>query len=133
MVGGMLAHYFNWRAPFWFLSIVAGLVLLSFLLAFRDPFRRERSMTYQMASKQKTASDLKTASAGNQAISRGTDSGCSTSAEKSSSANDVEGRAPVALDLAHVKLSLRDVAPFRSLWLVVRRKNNMAVLVSSGE
>ena len=44
---------FNWRAIFWFLSIISGLSLLSFIFFFRDTFRRERSLNYQTAIKQR--------------------------------------------------------------------------------
>ena len=44
---------FNWRAVFWFLSIISGLSLLSFILFFRDTFRRERSLNYQTTIKQR--------------------------------------------------------------------------------
>ena len=44
---------FSWRAIFWFLSIISGLSLLSFILFFRDTFRRERSLNYQTVIKQR--------------------------------------------------------------------------------
>ena len=53
MFGGVLTSAFNWRAIFWFLSIISGLSLLSFVLFFRDTFRRERSLSYQTVIKQR--------------------------------------------------------------------------------
>ena len=44
---------FNWRAIFWFLTIVSGLSLVSFILFFRDTFRRERSLNYQNVIRQR--------------------------------------------------------------------------------
>ena len=44
---------FNWRAIFWFLAIISGLSLLSFILFFRDTFRRERSLSYQTVIRQR--------------------------------------------------------------------------------
>ena len=44
---------FNWHAIFWFLSVISGLSLLSFILFFHDTFRRERSLNYQTAVKER--------------------------------------------------------------------------------
>lgn len=49
--GGILTDAFNWRATFWFLVILGGFMWLCFLLLFKDTFRRERSLTYQLAMK----------------------------------------------------------------------------------
>lgn len=51
--GGVLTSAYNWRAIFWFLSIVSGVSLLSFVLFFRDTFRRERSLNYQNVIKRR--------------------------------------------------------------------------------
>ena len=92
---------FNWRAIFWFLSIISGLSLLSFILFFRDTFRRERSLNYQTAIKQRRK------------------------AAALSSLNEQ----PETLNL---DLSLADVNPLKPLGQVLRRKNNVTVLIASG-
>ncbi|KAF8805757.1 MFS general substrate transporter [Phlegmacium glaucopus] len=51
--GGVLTSTFNWRATFWFLSILSGSSLLIFILFFHDTFRRQRSLTYQNVLKQR--------------------------------------------------------------------------------
>ena len=87
---------FNWRAVFWFLSIISGLSLLSFILFFRDTFRRERSLNYQTAIKQRQKT------------------GTLSSLDKEPA------------------LSIADVNPLKPLGQVLRRKNNVMVLISSG-
>jgi hypothetical protein len=98
-----LTSAFNWRAIFWFLSIISGLSLLSFILFFRDTFRRERSLNYQTAIKQRRKSAAL------------------------SSLNKPETFLAVNLDL-----SLADVNPLKPLGQVLRRKNNFMVLIASG-
>ena len=87
---------FNWRAIFWFLSIISGLSLLSFIFFFHDTFRRERSLNYQTAIKQRQKT------------------GALSSLNK------------------QPDLSLADVNPLKPLGQVLRRKNNVIVLISSG-
>ena len=79
--------------------------------------------------------------------------------EKSEEATQVSSRSPVAnacaeitvienekmdlealpsavaksLPVAEIKLSLADVSPIKPLWLIVRRKNNVVILISSGK
>ncbi|PPQ66472.1 hypothetical protein CVT24_007046 [Panaeolus cyanescens] len=47
--GGVLASAWNWRAIFWFLTILSGMTTLIFIFFFHDTFRRERSAVYQSA------------------------------------------------------------------------------------
>ena len=37
------------------------------------------------------------------------------------------------LNLTHVDLSLRDLNPFRPIWLGLRRMNNLTILFASGK
>lgn len=97
---------FNWRAIFWFLVILSGLSLLSFVLFFQDTFRRERSLTYQNVIKQR----------------------CKSTGALSS-LNDKQPEASPAINL---DLSLADVNPLKPLGQVLRRENNMIILISSG-
>lgn len=92
---------FNWRAIFWFLSIISGLSLLSFILFFHDTFRRERSLNYQTAIKQR----------------------------RKAAALSSLNKQPETFNL---DLSLTDVNPLKPLGQVLRRKNNVMVLIASG-
>lgn len=49
IIGGLLTQYFSWRATFWFLAALMALCLVAFSVAFKDTFRRERSVAYQAA------------------------------------------------------------------------------------
>lgn len=42
-----MTQYFSWRATFWFLAALMAVCLIAFWGAFRDTFRRERSVAYQ--------------------------------------------------------------------------------------
>jgi hypothetical protein len=97
-----LTSAFNWRAIFWFLSIVSGLSLLSFVLFFRDTFRRERSLTYQNVIKQR---------------------------RNVAALNDKQPETSLAVNL---DLSLIDVNLLKPLGQVLRRKNNVIILIASG-
>jgi len=121
-----LTSAFNWRAIFWFLSIVSGLSLLSFVFFFRDTFRRERSLTYQNVINQRRRA-----------------AALSCSNEKQSARNDVidiknnlkrdatEPHKEIVLAV-NLNLSLIDVNPLKPLGQVLRRKNNIIVLISAG-
>ncbi|KAF8817571.1 MFS general substrate transporter [Phlegmacium glaucopus] len=107
--GGVLTSAFNWRAIFWFLSILSGLSLLSFVLFFPDTFRRERSLNYQNVIKQRRRAA---------ALSEGP-------------AIDIKENKETALAV-NLDLSLADVNPLKPLGQVLRQKNNIVVLISSG-
>jgi hypothetical protein len=96
-----LTSVFNWRAIFWFLSIISGLSLLSFILFFHDTFRRERSLNYQTVIRQRRRA-----------------------AALSSLNNQPE--------ILNLELSLTDVNPLKPIGQVLRRKNNVVVLIASG-
>ncbi|KAF7985540.1 hypothetical protein HWV62_3783 [Athelia sp. TMB] len=113
ILGGGLTQAFGWRAVFWFLVIIAGLNFLSFLFLFKDTFRRERSSTYQTVLKRRTAERALKSHSGSQLT-------------VINAAAGVE-----APPLKVIKLSLRDVNPFPPIWLILRRKNNVAILFSS--
>ena len=109
---------FNWRAIFWFLSITSGLSVISFALFYRDTFRRERSLTYQNLLNQRRKV-VAHAPVLNDKIH-----------EKNTSKRDTpEPHKEAALDF---NLSLIDVNPLKPLGQVLRRKNNIIVLISSG-
>lgn len=149
LLGGVLTQLFNWRATFWFLAIFGGLSLLSFVL-FKDTFRRERSLTYQAAllrmhdanqkmserhgstghspvmSQTATAVDLQNLPV--QKADKSTQEVIATEA-------DVEGRESPARPQVYqdTNLSLRGVNPFTPLLMILRRRNNLAILAASGK
>lgn len=46
----MLTQVFSWRATFWLLAALLGIILVVFVIFFRETFRRERSVTYRRAA-----------------------------------------------------------------------------------
>ena len=95
---------FNWRAIFWFLSIISGLSLLSFTLFFRDTFRRERSLNYQTVIRQR---------------------------RKAAALSSLNKQSDTYLAV-NLDLSLAGLNPLKPLGQVLRRKNNVMVLIASG-
>ena len=95
---------FNWRAIFWFLSIISGSSLLSFILFFRDTFRRERSLKYQTVIRQR----------------------------RKAAALSSLNKQPEAFLAVNLDLSLADVNPLKTLGQVLRQKNNVMILIVSG-
>ncbi|EJD50730.1 MFS general substrate transporter [Auricularia subglabra TFB-10046 SS5] len=114
LVGGIITDVFNWRATFWFLVILGGLMWLCFVFLFKDTFRRERSLTYQRALKHAriAAAKKKLEHHGPRPPSRR-----STTQQKG---------------LDDVKLTLADVNPWHPLRMIVRRINNLTILIPSG-
>ncbi|KIJ98779.1 hypothetical protein K443DRAFT_194133 [Laccaria amethystina LaAM-08-1] len=115
--GGVLTAGFNWRAIFWFLSIVSGNSFLVFFLFFQDTFRRERSLTYQNAMRQR----MRISSTGEKKKT--------TIQEKSFKKESDVQAVPEIFPIA--KLSLMDVNPFKPILLVVSRVNNFVILMAS--
>ncbi|KAJ7619375.1 vacuolar DHA amino acid exporter [Roridomyces roridus] len=115
IMGGVLTTGFNWRAPFWFLTIVSGSSCLAILLLFKDTFRKERSLTYQSVVKRRLR------------VAAESSATSTLVAEKDS---DLEKGQTAVLPV--VKLSLRDVNPFPPIWIVLRRMNNLVILFASG-
>ena len=113
----------NWRAVFWFLSIVSGLSFLSFILFFRDTFRRERSLNYQNALKQRCKATALASLGGKQPAC------VDESTEKNSLKRD-STEPPQETSLPAV--SLADINPLKPIGQVLRRKNNIIILISSG-
>ncbi|KAF8172799.1 major facilitator superfamily domain-containing protein [Mycena galopus ATCC 62051] len=139
IMGGVLTTAFSWRAPFWFLAAVSGLSGILILLFLKDTFRKERSLTYQNVLKSRLNSRV--ASAATSCTATVTEKEPTTD-QRSSLPVDLEKQtmssltpeAVVTADvtLPDIKLTLRDVNPFKPLWLVVRRMNNLVILLASG-
>lgn len=155
IIGGLLTQYFSWRATFWFLTIFMGGCLSVFVGAFRDTFRKERSVAYQVAlgrvisemerEREKNVvevceKDDKTVVGAGEPKSKD----LSNIAALPSLPLDVPSTSiphtvpspayssTVTLDVGEVKLSIRDVNPIPPLLSVLSRWNNLIVLIASG-
>lgn len=139
--GGVLTTVFNWRGSFWFLAIFAGISWLSFVF-FKDTFRLERSLTYQNAWKlrmrerelemSKRSSQVTVTEDPVKPSGSGTGLNEKKEGDVAVTSTDVEAQADVQKTaLPTIKLSLRDINPFGPLWLVLRRVNNVVILLAS--
>lgn len=136
--GGILTSVWGWRSIFWFLAIICGTTLVSFVLFFQDTFRCERSLTYQRLLKQRLRSTASlplsypnrsgtfTRKNSIQALKANAD------IEKSSDRKSTQDTTQ-STDLPVITLSFRDVNPFHPIAHVVRRPNNLLILLSSGK
>jgi MFS family permease len=120
IIGGALTQAFEWRAVFWFLMILGGVSVVAFLCFFKDTFRKERSVAYQNVLKRRVRERL---------VSEAKDE------SQEISENDVEAQRTVipASASKKVNLSITDVNPFPPYISILRRKNNLAILVASGK
>ncbi|KAH0832264.1 vacuolar DHA amino acid exporter [Lanmaoa asiatica] len=137
ILGGGLTQALSWRAVFWFLVIWGGVIFSAFLFLFKDTFRKGRSLTYQNVLKRriqerKLAQEKDTAR-GEQSVSEKKISEDGTSGAQTPK-GDVEAQPVVvpALAIKEVKLSITDVNPFPPYLRILSRKNNLAILISSG-
>lgn len=156
IVGGALTQAFDWRATFWFLSILMGIVIFAFVF-FKDTFRRQRSLTYQAVlrrireqqelARRSETSTLSHATVVDRSEAEKPQHGAPFESEKvqnfrpkeasnltsnqlgvPSDDSDIE-----AAQIKEIKLSLKDVNPIPPMLHVLRRLNNLAILTSSGE
>ncbi|KAJ3548715.1 hypothetical protein NMY22_g1153 [Coprinellus aureogranulatus] len=131
--GGTLTTAFGWRAIFWFLTVVSGSILLAFLLLFKDTFRRERSLTYQNAVRKRRAEAATARNRTSRKSGHEVDASASQAVGQDLERNDgAKGEAASFHSAATIKLSLKDINPVQPLAMVLRRKNNIIVLSSSG-
>ena len=138
---------FSWRATFYFLAIFTGVGILAFIF-FKDTFRSERSLTYQLvlkrvADQRAAARRSETSSLSHVTMVDREPSAWIRAPEKAFQKHetqvtfqDVESQVPVPheedADVKEIRLSLRDVNPIRPLVAVLRRLNNAAILFASG-
>lgn len=120
LFGGVLSQLWSWRATFYFLAIIGGVVILSFLL-FKDTWRRERSLTYQSAKRRAIYR------AEEREKIRAARLGKDNSTEK----GNLDGNI-VQVDSNTAKVTLVDMNPFKPIWSILKRKNNLAILFPSG-
>ncbi|KAG6823244.1 hypothetical protein H0H92_010882, partial [Tricholoma furcatifolium] len=117
ILGGVLTNSLGWRSIFWFLTIFCGTICLSFILFFRDTFRKERSLVYQNLLKKRLEE-------GSQGLVN-----CELKIEDygKTSADAEKGFCQEVT----VAVSFRDVNPVRLLVMVLRRPNNIVILLAS--
>jgi MFS family permease len=133
IIGGALTQGLGWRAVFWFLVIWGGVIILAFLFLFKDTFRRERSVTYQKVLKKRVREQgLSEAKVESQKIS---EKESESEGGNQTGSKDVEAQrtAIPASAIKEVKLSIADVNPFPPYISILSRKNNVAILIPSGE
>ncbi|KAI0770423.1 vacuolar DHA amino acid exporter [Fomes fomentarius] len=154
IVGGALTQAFNWRATFWFLAIFIGICILAFVF-FKDTFRRERSLTYQaalrrrraqMSAKESESSSVTQLAAVPPPPSTHSEPALSksimhddyirvlpaTDVEKQQEPPRGDGTTAVVAPLDDIKLTLADVNPAKPIMKVLRRTNNVIILIASG-
>ena len=155
LLGGILTQLFNWRATFWFLVIFGVLSMVSFML-FKDTFRRERSLAYQ-AALHRIKEQMERAEKGANGIELESTPESQTQTvvevteaheerkenDKTSPVVSDVSKAPVEksgvqrasqhIQMQNINLSLKDINPITPLILILRRKNNVAILTTSGD
>ncbi|KAI0718247.1 MFS general substrate transporter [Cerioporus squamosus] len=156
LLGGVLTQAFSWRATFWFLAIFVGVCFLLFI-PFKDTFRRERSLTYQAALKKRRAhlsakasetSSISQVTAVSRVVSPPAGKKDTAASPQDNSKDAIEELArdrdlekqqqparviePEAAPMEDIKLSLADVNPAKPIIHVLRRMNNLVILVASG-
>ncbi|KZT67114.1 MFS general substrate transporter [Daedalea quercina L-15889] len=145
MIGGLLTEAFDWRATFWFLVIFTGLCIIPFI-SFRDTFRRERSLTYQVALRKcrdRENRNFETSRGAQHSISAPSDSPDDGHAEVKSECSSVETKVGDVDLEAHVpklaegstskevRLSFKDVNPIGPMVQVLRCPNNVVIIIAS--
>ena len=130
ILGGVLTQAFSWRASFWLLAAALAANLVLFVSLFRDTFRKERSLTYQRILASRRCALLKRSSI----ISDPHELDTKSQGEGKASGSSAEPAVTVASPQAGVEItpSFKDVNPFPPLILILKRKNNIATLFSSG-
>ncbi|KAG2049045.1 vacuolar DHA amino acid exporter [Suillus hirtellus] len=138
ILGGSLSQAFGWRASFYFLLICGGIIFLSFLILFKDTHRRERSLTYRSALRRLHTSREPVQSSSKSTITAHESSKDQTSVrdtEKQLQRLDVPNDTSVVvltLGLDDIRLSIKDIDPFRPYFRILSRKNNVLILTANG-
>ena len=137
ILGGGLTRDLSWRAVFWFLTIWGGVIFSAFLFLFKDTFRKERSWTYQNVLKRRVEErrDAQEKDAGRERPVNEKTSEHGATSRTQTPQGDVEAQPHVAVPTPatkEVKLSITDVNPFPPYLRVLRRRNNITILIPSG-
>ncbi|KAF9474590.1 MFS general substrate transporter [Pholiota conissans] len=123
--GGILTSIWGWRAIFWFLAIIAGATLISFITFFQDTFRCERSLIYQKV--------LKAHIRANSLLPPAETLKKDTSDPVRITGKDRVDSIKSDVDIEKVAEKITAVEVLREpLFQVVRRPNNLLILLSSG-
>ncbi|KAF8483111.1 MFS general substrate transporter [Gautieria morchelliformis] len=132
LVGGVATQLFSWRATFFFLVIFAGLSLVT-LAFFKDTFRRERSLSYQNALRRATKDHEEKLRVKEENARKwhSNDEKCDQVTACSSPDMEAQPERSHAA-LVGIRLSLRDINPIRPVGSVLKRYNNIAILLPSG-
>ncbi|KAF8517404.1 vacuolar DHA amino acid exporter [Hysterangium stoloniferum] len=125
LIGGAATQLFSWRGTFYLLCIFAGVSLFSFVF-FKDTFRRERSLSYQGALQRATKERAeKLCAEAEKSLKR------ESYEEKRDTMDSVIPNLEAQPVLDEMKLSIKDIRPIQPLIAVLRRKNNLAILLAS--
>ncbi|EIW78222.1 vacuolar DHA amino acid exporter [Coniophora puteana RWD-64-598 SS2] len=146
IVGGALTQGLSWRAVFWFLCIWGGVIVFAFAFLFKDTFRKERSITYQNVLKrrirerqlneQKKKDQLRSGDVTPASAERLPGGGAQVEKQVQQT-GDLEAQRTTSVNVTadamkEVKPSFADINPIPPYLRVLRRKNNVAILVPSG-
>ncbi|TFK81569.1 vacuolar DHA amino acid exporter [Polyporus arcularius HHB13444] len=162
LLGGVLTQAFSWRATFWFLAIFIGICFLPFIpfkdtfrrersLTYQAALKRRRAYLSAKASETSSISQVTavsrvvspttvgqdtpdTASAQGQSKDAGqvVELACDQDLEKQQAQQRARVAEPEAAPMEDIKLSLADVNPAKPIIHVLRRMNNLVILVTSG-
>ncbi|EAW12273.1 putative MFS transporter [Aspergillus clavatus NRRL 1] len=113
VIGGILTTYLSWRATFWFLAIWIGVTYASVIILMKESFRKDHSSTYQDAL---AVRKKKIAKRQSQAIDLSSPEGGATH--------------PSSGDKIIVYPS--DLRVMKSLKRVIKKRNNVVLLVATG-
>ncbi|KAF5390829.1 hypothetical protein D9757_004556 [Collybiopsis confluens] len=136
LIGGGLTSAFTWRGAFYFLAILGGAVMLSFIF-FRDTFRSERSLTYQHVLKAKLKEIARKRVMEREKVECGSDGYGSLPEDGANGTKDLENQDIITAEdvsglIPQIKIGLRDINPCRPLLLTLRRTYNIYMLFVSG-
>ncbi|KAJ8518977.1 hypothetical protein ONZ45_g4022 [Pleurotus djamor] len=150
ILGGALTAGFSWRACFWFTAIFCGASFFSFLVFFKDTWRKERSLTFQTVLQAKlrdhesngempSDSNLNLGPGGGVAsahshTSSDTEIAIASDLEKDLADGGGSGthKATRPADLLDIKLTFKDVNLLRPICLVLTRINNLIIFLVTG-
>lgn len=138
IIGGCLAQAFGWRAISYFLAACGGVILGAFIFLFKDSFRIERSLTYQAALRRRriVPGNPKSVVDGTVVESKPGTEEKQASKDVSLEPSSIEnGTAIIKTELGmnDVRLSFSDINPFPPLWMIMRRRSNIAILLANGQ
>ena len=123
LIGGAATSLFSWRATFYFLAIFGGVAFLSFVF-FKDTFRQQRSLSYQAALRDV----LRTRDLDRKPYLTSSNA----TWEKSDSSTIVDTESQDKPQTEDIKLTIHQMHIFGPVFQVLRRVNNICILVASG-